>query len=175
MSCQRVNYVPSKCHRVLPRRETPSYKTPPYTRIYIYILSRHPCGRSRATPCHEYIYIDRPSRHFSFGSSLCRMEPKCVHPFDTLFISTGRVCLFEGRAPLHAVFIGNSRMSDEPESDANDPFVLARKSLEFRQDSSSGRQYSRDNMYRVREPLGIKVRHAQEISRSFICKIIFKV
>lgn len=67
-------------------RRTPSYKTPPYTRMCI---SWHPCGRS-ATPRHEYIYIDRPSRHFSFRSSLCSDEPKCVHPFDTLFISMGR-------------------------------------------------------------------------------------
>lgn len=48
-------------------RRTPSYKTPPYTRIYSGIPVAAP-----ATPRHEYIYIDRPSRHFSFGSSLCR-------------------------------------------------------------------------------------------------------
>lgn len=48
-------------------QRTPSYKTPPYTRIY----SGIPVAAS-ATPRHEYIYIDRPSRHFSFGSSLCR-------------------------------------------------------------------------------------------------------
>lgn len=151
-----------------PRRETPSYKTPPYTRIYIHIYIYPGIPVAALGPPHVMNIFTLIGRLGIFHlARRCVGWNRSVSIPSILYLYRQDVSVFlravRSRAPLHAVFIGNSRMSDEPESDANDPFVLARKSLEFRQDSSSGRQYSRDNMYRVREPLGIKVRHAQEI------------
>lgn len=80
--------VPSR-----PRR-APSYKTPRYTYAHVCMyVSRHPCGRASATPRHEYIYIDRPSRHFSFGSSLCRTRAREVCPSLRYFIYIDGTCL----------------------------------------------------------------------------------
>lgn len=111
MSCQRVNYVPSKCHRDLGEPH-PIKPRGIHARMYIYV-SRHPCGRASATPRHEYIYIDRPSRHFSFGSSLCRTRARSVSIPSILYLYRRDVSVFLRAATLHAVFIGNSRMSDE--------------------------------------------------------------
>ena len=56
MSCQRVNYVPSECHRVHAKPHLL------YKRAYIAVAPS-----LLATPRHEYIYIDRRSWHFSFA------------------------------------------------------------------------------------------------------------
>lgn len=95
MSCQRVNYVPSKCHRDLAGR-TPSYKTP---RARVYMYPDIPVA-AVARPPHVMNIFTLIGRLGIFHLALVVVSdesPKCVHPFDTLFISTGRVCLFEGR------------------------------------------------------------------------------
>lgn len=59
----------------------------------IYIYPDIPVARA-ATPRHEYIYIDRPSRHFSFGSSLRRPGPKCVSIPSILYLYRRDVAVF---------------------------------------------------------------------------------
>lgn len=99
--------------------------------IHAYI-SRHPCGRSR--PPHVMNIFTLIGRLGIFHlARRCVGWNQSVSIPSILYLYRQDVSVFlrAVRASLHAVFIRNSRMSDEPEPDANDPFVLARKSLEF--------------------------------------------
>lgn len=103
--------MPSKkCHRVLDEPH------PIKVRIHIW----QPRA-ARLTPRHEYIYIDRPSRHFSFAPSLC--QPPTLFLYPRYFIYIDGTCLSLGEGRFNAVFIGNP-VYHEPQSTANDPFVL---------------------------------------------------
>lgn len=109
MSCQRVNYVPSKCHRVL---SEPHPIKPRHTRVYI------PASLWPLRPPHVMNIFTLIGRLGIF-----HLARRCVGvevcPSLRYFIYIDGTCLSfwerssRARAPLHAVFIGNSRMSDE--------------------------------------------------------------
>jgi len=123
MSCQRVNYVPSKCHRVL---DEPHPIKPRRTRVCVYIpASLWPLGHPTS-----WIYLHWSAVSAFFISLVVVFGRAKVCPSLRYFIyidGTGRVCLF-----FHAVFIARELAYERwIRPVANDPFVLARKSLEF--------------------------------------------
>jgi hypothetical protein len=54
----------------------------------------------RATPRHEYIYIDRPSRHFSFAASPLPPAPRSHSRSLSLSLARVRLLSYASRPPL---------------------------------------------------------------------------